>query len=155
MMTILCMPLQIPQVISSEDARVKLILRRFIDGDAFLHLGSEISNYVGPTPTLSLHQACLMGSVQLLKCRQTPGWSPTHFLRSDPHYHRWEFICALTDAAGEGNSEEVKWLLAHFPACEAPSTVLDAAAMNGSCCFWSHTLCTQEATRLSPRRREK
>ncbi|KAG3110391.1 hypothetical protein PI124_g15789 [Phytophthora idaei] len=72
-----------------------------------------------------------MGSVQLLECRQTPGWSPTHFLRSDPHYHRWEFIRALTDAAGEGSSEEVKWLLAHFPACEAPWTVLDAAAMNG------------------------
>ncbi|KAF1772259.1 Ankyrin repeat-containing domain [Phytophthora cactorum] len=120
---------------------VKLILRHFFGADIPLHLGWDISGYVGPTSTLSLHRASIMGSVELLdfiwesSCTSVadkpPGWLLAHFLRSDPHYHRWQFTHALAGAVDQGNLEVVKWLLAHFSACEASSTVLYAVASKG------------------------
>lgn len=72
-----------------------------------------ISNFLGPPPNLLFHKACEFGSVTLLdwiwsaSCAtaadRTPSWSLNNFLRSDPHYHKWQFSKSLEVAAGRGS----------------------------------------------------
>ncbi|EGZ05524.1 hypothetical protein PHYSODRAFT_533743, partial [Phytophthora sojae] len=119
---------------------VELVLRQHPSFRSQTSVGSKVSTFVGPSPTLSLHQACAMGSLKLLdllweaSCTsmdtRSVGWSLSNFLRSEPHYYHWEFIVSLLVAANRGNLEVVQWLFDHFSGCEAPADAFEEAAVN-------------------------
>ncbi|KAJ8576723.1 hypothetical protein ON010_g2484 [Phytophthora cinnamomi] len=83
-----------------------------------------ISNFLGPSPYLSLSDACKYGSIALLEwiwdasctrpADRAPGWSLSTFLRSDPHYRNWQFAKSLEAAASRGDLPMVEWIFAHF-----------------------------------------
>ncbi|GMF25795.1 unnamed protein product [Phytophthora lilii] len=58
-------------------------------------------------------------------------WSLTRFLRSDVHYHRYQFVESLKVAANRGDLRIVQWLFAHFPGCEVPAEVVEAVTRKG------------------------
>jgi hypothetical protein len=103
---------------------------------------NAISSFLGPPPNLSLSEACAFGSLELLEwiwsssCpdpdSRTPWWSLHNFLRSDPHYHSWQFSKSLEVALARGDVAMVEWIFAHFSGCEAPATVADRAIENGN-----------------------
>ncbi|KAG7380805.1 hypothetical protein PHYPSEUDO_006765 [Phytophthora pseudosyringae] len=116
------------------------VLRRLPSLSALPHLVSIVSDFFGPAPTLSLSRACATGSIELLEFiwdssptsrHQTEFWSLCNYLRSDPHYHQWEFGESLEVAAASGNLGVVEWLFAHFSGCVVPVQVVEAAAKNG------------------------
>ncbi|KAG6577922.1 La-related protein 6 [Phytophthora cinnamomi] len=108
---------------------------------ALPHLVPLVSDFLGPDPNLSLTKACKLGSTRLLdwlwerSCvsadARPDGWSLCHFLRSDPHYYRYQFHEAIEVAAGQGDVSVVTWLMDHFSGCEVPSDAVAAAAYKG------------------------
>ncbi|GMF33591.1 unnamed protein product [Phytophthora lilii] len=100
-----------------------------------------IASFLGPSRNLSLSAACAFGSIALLdwiwECSctsiydRTSQWSLANFLRSEPHYYRWQFAASLKVAAQRGDLAIVRWLFEHFSECEAPSSVVREAANNG------------------------
>ncbi|KAG1695063.1 hypothetical protein DVH05_020990 [Phytophthora capsici] len=59
-------------------------------------------------------------------------WTLTNYLRSDPHYYRWQFAEAMKVAVQYGNFEVVKWLFAHFSWCVVPIAVVESAVSKGN-----------------------
>ncbi|KAE9018277.1 hypothetical protein PR003_g14053 [Phytophthora rubi] len=127
---------------SSPLTAVDLVLRHQRDGDALQQLERTICSFLGPSPYLSLSQACALGSIELLqwiwdssctspRTRQ-PRWSLHNFLRSDVHYYRYQFSNSMEVAACRDNLAMVEWLDTHFSGCEVPSGVPEAAARNGN-----------------------
>ncbi|KAE9115371.1 hypothetical protein PF010_g9352 [Phytophthora fragariae] len=131
---------------------VKVALRHHQVNAALEQSTRAISNFLGPSPFLSLSDACKFGSIALLEwiwdasCTRavdrTPGWSLTNFLRSDPHYHNWQFAKSLEAAASRGDVRMMEWIFAHFSGCEAPEAVAERAKENGYlrvlCCLMAH-----------------
>ncbi|KAE9119000.1 hypothetical protein PF010_g8011 [Phytophthora fragariae] len=127
---------------SSPLTAVDLVLRHQRDGDALQQLGRTICSFLGPSPYLSLSQACALGSIELLqwiwdssctspRTRQSR-WPLHNFLRSDAHYYRYQFSNSIKVAACRDNLAMVEWLGTHFSDCEVPSGVPEAAARNGN-----------------------
>ncbi|KAG6973413.1 hypothetical protein JG688_00003553 [Phytophthora aleatoria] len=110
---------------------VAFVLRPRTPVATLLHIGALISNFLGPTSCLSLSEACTFGSIQLLDCDRTPGWSLTNYLRSELFYHQWQFREGLQIAARSGDVGMVKWFFDHFSGLEVPSAVVTAATGNG------------------------
>ncbi|KAE9298638.1 hypothetical protein PF008_g23454 [Phytophthora fragariae] len=108
---------------------------------ALPHLGSLVSDFLGPDPNLSLAEACELGSTGLLdwlwerSCTSADarpeGWSLCNFLRSEPYYYRYQLYEAIQVAARQGDVSVVTWLMDHFSGCEVPSEAVAAAAFKG------------------------
>jgi hypothetical protein len=140
-------------------APLAFVLRRYPALESFEHTTRAISSFLGPPPNLLLSQACKRGSIAMLdwiwttSCAtaeaRTPGWSLTNYLRSDPHYYRWQFAQSLHEAAERGDLEIAEWLFAHFSGCEAPAEVVDTAVDQGNLrvlrFLWGHRSCKQNA----------
>ncbi|GMF40119.1 unnamed protein product [Phytophthora lilii] len=105
------------------------------------HENRSISNFLGPPPSLLLSEVCRSGTVEMLdwvwaaSCtrveERVQGWFLPNYLRSDPHYYRWQYVKSLYAAAERGDVEIVEWVFAHFSGCEAPFDVVKAAAREG------------------------
>ncbi|EGZ22948.1 hypothetical protein PHYSODRAFT_324223 [Phytophthora sojae] len=86
-----------------------LVLLDQREGDALLQLGPLVSSFLGPSPHLSLSEACALSSTSLLdwmwsrSCTSVggrrAGWRLSNYLRSGPLYHRWQF-CVLSGNGG-------------------------------------------------------
>ncbi|EGZ05505.1 hypothetical protein PHYSODRAFT_342321 [Phytophthora sojae] len=108
-------------------AIVNLVLRYHHANAALEQSTRVITDFLGPSPFLSLSDACKFGSITLLEwiweasctreADRTPGWSLANFLRSDQHYLKWQFAKALEAAATRGDLRMVEWIFAHFPGC--------------------------------------
>lgn len=100
-----------------------------------------ITKFLGPPPNMSLRDGCVRGSIKLLEwiwdssCAsvedRVPRWTLTNYLRSEPYYYSYQFSMALSEAAGQGNLDIVKWLFRHFSSCKAHDSVAYTAAKNG------------------------
>ncbi|EGZ05591.1 hypothetical protein PHYSODRAFT_452119, partial [Phytophthora sojae] len=120
---------------------VALVLLDQREGDALLQLGPLVSAFLGPSPHLSLSEACAFASTSLLdwmwslSCtsvgRRASGWRLANYLRSEPHYYRWQFWKAMKVAAERGDLALVSWLFAHLSGCVVPVEVVEVAAKNG------------------------
>jgi len=132
-------------------ASLDVTLRRFPALESYEHTTRAISRFLGVPPNLLLSEACEHGSIATLEwiwaasCTtvegRTPGWSLTNYLRSDPHYYRWQFAKSLYAAAERGDLEIVEWLFAHFSGCEAPVGVVMLLRGEGTsecCAFCGH-----------------
>ncbi|KAG7378491.1 DNA excision repair protein ERCC-6 [Phytophthora pseudosyringae] len=98
----------------------------------------SVVGFLGPPRSLPLSEACRYGSIHLLDwiwgSTDDPNskWFLATSLRSNVHYHQWQFTKSLEVAAARGDLDIVKWLFEHFEGCEALSSVADAAAKNGN-----------------------
>ncbi|KAE9076700.1 hypothetical protein PF005_g11339 [Phytophthora fragariae] len=120
---------------------VALVLLGQREGDALLVLGPLVSTFLGPSPHLSLSEACTLASTSLLdwmwslsctsEARRAAGWRLSDYLRSEPHYYHWQFWKATKVAAERGDLALVSWLVAHFSSCTVSVEVVEAAAQNG------------------------
>ncbi|KAE8882121.1 hypothetical protein PF005_g12598 [Phytophthora fragariae] len=120
---------------------VALVLLGQREGDALLALGPLVSTFLGPSPHLSLSEACALASTSLLdwmwslsctsEARRAASWRLTDYLRSEPHYYHWQFWKATKVAAERGDLALVSWLVAHFSSCTVSVEVVEAAAKNG------------------------
>ncbi|ETK73611.1 hypothetical protein L915_19482 [Phytophthora nicotianae] len=120
---------------------VALVLRPLSPVAALPHIGVLLSSFLGPSSCLSLSEACVFGSIQLLDWiwessrtsvnDRNPGWSLTNYLRSEPFYHQWHFREGLQNAARRGDVDMVKWFFDHCSGLEVPSEVVAVAAENG------------------------
>jgi hypothetical protein len=133
-------------------ASLDVTLRRFPALESYEHTTRAISRFLGVPPNLLLSEACEHGSIATLEwiwaasCTtvegRTPGWSLTNYLRSDPHYYRWQFAKSLYAAAERGDLEIVEWLFAQFSGCEAPVEVVTIAVRRGNLrvlrFLWAH-----------------
>ncbi|KAG7386575.1 DNA excision repair protein ERCC-6 [Phytophthora pseudosyringae] len=100
-----------------------------------------ISSFLGPPPNMSLREACSTGCVRLLEwmwasscisvADRQPQWTLTNYMRSDPHYYRYQFSKSVEIAAARGDLVVLEWLFAHFSGCEVPTSVVDAAVRKG------------------------
>ncbi|EGZ05555.1 hypothetical protein PHYSODRAFT_342360 [Phytophthora sojae] len=105
------------------------------------HVGPHISTFLGPSTNLRLHEACKFGSAPPLEwiwgsscasiATRKSGWSLHNYLRSDPHYHEYQFQESLKVAAGRGGVALVEWVLTHFQGFEVLSEVDTEAAKHG------------------------
>jgi len=121
--------------------RVELVLLHASPASIPLHLQFVIASYLGPPPNVTLSETCSFGSIALLdwmweaSCtrasERTPWWSLTNFLRSEPHYYRYQFAESMTVAAERGDVAVVAWLLGHFQGCVVPGEAVGRAADNG------------------------
>lgn len=129
---------------------VEVAVRESIELSAFESDTGVISSFLGPSPNLSLSDACTFGSIMLLdwiwsaSCTSiddsTTGWSLCNHLRSNPHYYAWQFTKALAAAASRGDVRTAEWIVDHFSDCEAGIEVAEAAAENGHLCFLEYLL---------------
>ncbi|KAF4141907.1 Ankyrin repeats domain-containing protein [Phytophthora infestans] len=140
---------------------MEFVLRRYPEVESFEHSTKAISRFLGPPPSLSLAEVCGSGTLAMLdwiwsaSCTQvedrTRRWSLTNYLRSDPHYHRWEFVQSLSAAAERGDLSIVKWIFAHFSNCEAPAEEVRAAGLQGYlhvlAFLWEHRSGNDRASR--------
>ncbi|KAE9020737.1 hypothetical protein PR001_g13526 [Phytophthora rubi] len=120
---------------------VALVLLGQREGDALLALGPLVSTFLGPSPHLSLSEACALASTSLLdwmwslsctsEAGRAAGWRLSDYLRSEPHYYHWQFWKATKVAAERGDLALVSWLVAHFSSCTVSVEVVEAAAKNG------------------------
>jgi hypothetical protein len=146
-------------------ASLDVTLRRFPALESFEHTTRAISKFLGVPPNLLLSEACEHGSIATLEwiwaasCTtveaRTPEWSLTNYLRSDPHYYRWQFAKSLYAAAERGDLEIVEWLFAHFSGCKAPVEVVNVAAWRGNLrvlrFLWAHRSREQKEAAQTPR----
>jgi hypothetical protein len=146
-------------------ALLDITLRRFPALESFEHTTRAISRFLGVPPNLLLSEACERGSIATLEwiwaasCTtvedRTPEWSLTNYLRSDPHYYRWQFAKSLYAAAERGDLEIVEWLFAHFSGCKAPVEVVNVAAWRGNLrvlrFLWAHRSREQKEAAQTPR----
>ncbi|ETK73610.1 hypothetical protein F441_19902 [Phytophthora nicotianae CJ01A1] len=120
---------------------VRLVLHEQANSHRLEHLGSVISSFLGPSPTLSLSYACRFNSLQLLNwiwassCTspdtRAPNWTLNNYLRSERQYYLWQFRKSAEVAAECGNVDMMKWLFGHFSNCFVPVGVVEAAAKKG------------------------
>ncbi|GMF27497.1 unnamed protein product [Phytophthora lilii] len=121
---------------------VALVLRHQPHYGELQYVAATICSFLGSAPSLSLSQACEFSSTKLLdwiwscSCTsaadRTATWSLTNFLRSDPHYHRYQFAESMVVAARRSNLVTVRWLFAHFNGCKVPAKVPEIAARLGN-----------------------
>eukprot|EP00644_Phytophthora_capsici_P007140 jgi/Phyca11/112308/e_gw1.22.244.1 len=107
-----------------------------------VHIELLITRFLLPSPTMSLADAIQFNSLELLdwiwdaSCTSVDArrstWTLTNYLRSDPHYYRWQFAEAMKVAVQYGNFEVVKWLFAHFSWCVVPIAVVESAVSKGN-----------------------
>ncbi|KAK1929383.1 hypothetical protein P3T76_015135 [Phytophthora citrophthora] len=80
---------------------------------ALPELGRKVSRFLGPSPNLSLSEACIYDSIALLDwiwdssctfiAERSSGWSQHNFLRSDNDCYKWEFAKGMQFVARDGN----------------------------------------------------
>ncbi|GMF45375.1 unnamed protein product [Phytophthora fragariaefolia] len=140
----------IVEVVKSKDTPVDMhrglsivtfVLRHEAGADALQELDETISSFLGPDPSLSLADACELGSTRLLdwiwgssavgKSKRTSSWTLSNFLRSEPLYYQWQFQKATVTAAGPGDLGALKWLFTHFSGCVVPVLAVEEAACDG------------------------
>ncbi|KAL3657648.1 hypothetical protein V7S43_017451 [Phytophthora oleae] len=119
---------------------VSFVVRGRSNVDA-AHIESLITRSLLPSPNMSLADAINFNSLELLdwiwvaSCTsvdaRSPTWTLTNYLRSDPHYYRWQFAEAMKVAIQCGNLQVVKWLFAHFSWCVVPLAAAELAASKG------------------------
>ncbi|KAE9083309.1 hypothetical protein PF010_g21265 [Phytophthora fragariae] len=89
---------------------------------------------------IPLASACSFGPIRLLdriwensRPESTKGasWSLSHFLRSDVHYHRFQFSKSLLAAVARGDLSVVRWLLERFSGCTTDVAVVEEDARCG------------------------
>jgi hypothetical protein len=95
-------------------------------------LGLSRVSLVHRPSVLSFSEACAYASLPLLEriwrsscsspAERTCTWSLNNFLRSDPHYHRWQFSLSLEVAAKRGDLAMVQWLFSHFSELRWPES---------------------------------
>ncbi|KAK1930026.1 putative ankyrin repeat protein [Phytophthora citrophthora] len=105
------------------------------------HIESLITRFLLPSPNMSLTDAIQFNSLELLdwiwdaSCTsvdaRSPTWTLTNYLRSDPHYYRWQFAEAMKVAVQRADLQVVKWLFAHFSWCVVPIAAVELAAAKG------------------------
>ncbi|KAE8880985.1 hypothetical protein PF005_g14608 [Phytophthora fragariae] len=88
---------------------VAFVLRHQANADALLNLGVSICNFLGPSPNLTLQEACQSESIALLEwlwglscpsaAARSSRWTLCNFLRSDPHYRNYQLDHALKIAS--------------------------------------------------------
>jgi len=118
--------------------RVEILLRCKPDAGALQDVAPIISRFLGPPPTLSLAEACAIGSIQFLdwvwQTSTDPGlsgWSLMKLVQSDTHYRQYQFVEAMKVAVVDGDLEILKWLMLHFPDSEVAVEVVELAAEKG------------------------
>ncbi|OWY99947.1 hypothetical protein PHMEG_00028966 [Phytophthora megakarya] len=120
---------------------VSVVLGHQPNVDNLEHLSPLICSFLGPSPTLSLTQACTFGSTRLLdwiwysSCisseSKTSNWTLNNYLRTEREYYLWQFRKSTEVAAECGNLEIMKWLFVHFSNCFVPVDAVEIAAKNG------------------------
>ncbi|EGZ17080.1 hypothetical protein PHYSODRAFT_331097 [Phytophthora sojae] len=125
---------------------VTIVLRNERGADALTQVGPLISQFIGPSPELSLSAACSFRSTTLLdwiwgcSCptqhdsaasASTDGWTLTRFLRSDEFYSRWQFAEVAHVAVERSDTELLQWLFDHFQDPVVPSDVVSQAVHKG------------------------
>jgi hypothetical protein len=116
---------------------VELVLLHASPASIPLHLQFVIASYLGPPPNVTLSETCSFRSIALLAwmweasstraLKHTPWWSLTNLLRSEPHYHRYQFVECMKVAAKRGDVAVVAWLLGHFQGCVVPGAAVGQA----------------------------
>ncbi|KAE9106096.1 hypothetical protein PF006_g21449 [Phytophthora fragariae] len=107
---------------------------------ALNHVATCISSYLDGSAMIPLASACSFGPIRLLdriwensRPESTKGasWSLSHFLRSDVHYHRFQFSKSLLAAVARGDLSVVRWLLERFSGCTTDVAVVEEDARCG------------------------
>ncbi|GMF25285.1 unnamed protein product [Phytophthora lilii] len=84
---------------------------------------------------------------------RAPWWSLTNYLRSDPHFYRWEFSNSLDVAIHRGDVAVIQWLLAHGAgSARTPTSALIMKAAKGGHlrvlqALWEHRFSNQHNDR--------
>ncbi|KAG7387154.1 hypothetical protein PHYPSEUDO_014674 [Phytophthora pseudosyringae] len=119
---------------------VTLVLKPFPAVAALDHVGTSISSYLDGSVMIPLDEACSIGSTRLLDriwmnsdpdAEEGTSWSLCRYLRTDIHYHRFQFSKALRAGMGCGDLDVVQWVLEHFSGCTADEEVVEEAARCG------------------------
>ncbi|KAL4168961.1 hypothetical protein KRP22_009890 [Phytophthora ramorum] len=121
---------------------VAAVVQQHSSAGALQQVGPLVSSFMGPSPTLSLSEACKLQSVVLLdwiwtsSCTsdgtRSPHWSLSNFLRSDKFYHRWQFAAALKVAVEKEDVALLKWVFSHFQSCVVTPDLVDLVAEQGN-----------------------
>ncbi|KAK1930044.1 hypothetical protein P3T76_014541 [Phytophthora citrophthora] len=120
---------------------VSFLLRHQPYIPALSELGRKVSRFLGPSPNLSLSEACVYDSIALLDwiwdssctsiAERSSGWSLHNFLRSDNDYYKWEFAKGMQFVARGGNMKILECFFQHFEGCGVTTDIVDLAACNG------------------------